>query len=389
MRFENNGSVLTLFFEGHIDSANADKVEGEINRAIADNKPESITIDAEKLEYISSVGLRILLKLRKSFGELTITNVSSEVYEILDMTGFTELINVEKAFRSFDLSGCKVIGVGAHGTVYRYNQDTIVKVYSDDVCLEDIKRERELARMAFLLGIPTAIAFDVVKAGDNYGAVFELLNAESFAEILRADESRLEYVASQTAELARQMHSTIAPDGLPMQRDEAMHWVDMVDGRFSPEHYEKLRRLIDELPEDGFLIHGDLHIKNIMLQNDEALLIDMDTLCTGHPIYELAFMFNAYKGFGAADIREVERFLGLSSELAYKLFRRILSLYLKSDDETYLDEVETKASIIGYLRVMRRVIRLKTQDTPEGKAVVDACKAKIDEALEKVDTLTF
>ena len=53
-----------------------------------------------------------------------------------------------------------MLGEGANGKVYRYDSDTIVKVYKDSVSLEDIKRERELARTAFILGIPTAIPYD-------------------------------------------------------------------------------------------------------------------------------------------------------------------------------------------------------------------------------------
>ncbi|MBR5947638.1 MAG: STAS domain-containing protein [Clostridia bacterium] len=55
--------------------------------------------DAKKPESISSTGLRILLRLRKEFPELRITNVCPEVYEIFEMAGFAEMMSVEKAFR--------------------------------------------------------------------------------------------------------------------------------------------------------------------------------------------------------------------------------------------------------------------------------------------------
>ena len=45
------------------------------------------------------------------------------------------------------------------------------------------------------------------------------------------------------------------------------------------------------------MLHGDYHIKNVMMQDGEVLLIDMDTLCQGHPVFELASMYNAYVGF--------------------------------------------------------------------------------------------
>ncbi len=56
-----------------------------------------VELDASELEYISSAGLRVLLKLKKAVGELTILNVNSEVYEILDITGFTSMLKREES----------------------------------------------------------------------------------------------------------------------------------------------------------------------------------------------------------------------------------------------------------------------------------------------------
>ncbi len=389
MKSEFKNGLLTAFLEGHIDSANSMDIEKDIDALLAEHHPESVVLDAVSLDYISSAGLRIVLKLRKRFDTLKVVNVSRSVYEIFDMTGFTELVNVEKAYRTYDISGCELIGEGANGLVYRVNRDTIVKVYKHAVSLDDIKREHDLSRTAFLHGIPTAIPYDVVKVGDSYGSVFELLNAKSFAELLREDTDNLEFIARESMEIAKLMHTTKAPESLPMQRDEAMQWVAKVEDYFTPDQYQKLKSLVDAIPEDGFMLHGDLHIKNIMLQNNETLLIDMDTLTTGHPIYELAFIYNAYKGFGIVDPTEIERFLGITADTAYRLLRRSLEIYLDTDDQARVDEVEEKASLIGILRVMRRVIRIGQDDTPEGKRLIEACHDHIADVLERIDTLTF
>ena len=389
MKSNYQDGVLTVFLEGHIDSSNADVIEKAIREEIDQKHPVSLVLDAETLGYISSAGLRVVLKFRKEFENLRVINVSTGVYEIFDMTGFIEMMTVEKAYRRYDVSGCEVIGEGANGKVYRVARDTIVKVYKDADSLDEIKRERELARTAFVLGIPTAIPYDVVKVGETYGSVFELLNAKSFDELMKEDANNLEFVAQKSVEIMRIIHATKAPENLPRQRDTALHWVSMVEGYFPEEQYQKLRRLIADLPEDGYMLHGDFHIKNIMLQNGETLLIDMDTLCTGHPIYELAFMFNAYKGFGIVDSAAVEAFLGISAETAYRLFRRSLELYLDTADSERLLEVEEKASLIGYLRVMRRAIRLGLDSADDGKRLVSACQSKLTELIEKTDTLEW
>ena len=85
-----NGS-LTLCLEGRIDSNNAQAVEDEIFAAVNANPGAAVTLDADRLEYISSAGLRVLMKLRKKAGKaLPVLNVSPEIFEIFEVTGFTE-----------------------------------------------------------------------------------------------------------------------------------------------------------------------------------------------------------------------------------------------------------------------------------------------------------
>ena len=380
---------LTVYLAGHIDSANANSVETEINSDLEKNPHDSLILDLADLEYISSAGLRVILKLRKKYSELNVINVSSEVYEIFDMTGFTELMNVSKAFRTFSVDGCEIIGKGANGTVYRIDNETIVKVYSDAGALDMIKRERELARTAFVMGIPTAISYDVVKVGDTYGSVFELLDAHSYAQLLREDESRLEELAQKSAEIALKIHSLEAPDNLPDETDVVLGWIERIRGFLTEAEHAKFLALIDELHDRGTMIHGDYHIKNIMMQENETLLIDMDTLSKGHPIYELGFMYNAYKGFGITDPKVVEDFMGFSSDTAYRFWRRSLAYYLGTEDEARLDEVERKASLIGLLRLSRRAIDKGEADTEKGKAFVDACLDSIRVLLAELDTIDF
>ena len=71
------------------------------------------------------------------------------------------------------------------------------KVYRNPNAIDDIKRERELARKALVLGIPTAIPFDVVRVGDRFASVFELLNARSFSSIIKEEpEKTMRWVSS-------------------------------------------------------------------------------------------------------------------------------------------------------------------------------------------------
>ena len=383
-----DNGTLTVFLEGRIDSANAEKVGAEIDGILNNSTYENLEIDTENLQYISSAGLRVILKIRKSEPTLKIVNASHEVYDIFELKGFTEMIPVTKAYRRMSVDGCEVIGQGANGKVYRIDADTIIKVYLNPDCLPDIHRERELARKAFVMGIPTAIPYDVVKVGDGYGSVFELLNATSFAKLIAREPENFDKYVGLYVELLKKIHSTeVKPGEMPDMKQVALNWAKFLEDYLPQEQYNKLRSLIEAVPENCHMMHGDYHTKNVMMQNDEVLLIDMDTLCMGDPVFEFASIFLAYAGYGELDHTITEDFFGIPYETANQIWEKTLRLYFDTDDEAKLNEMADKAKIIGYTRMMRRTIR--REGLEGGKAVIENCKVRLAELLDRVDKLTF
>lgn len=384
--FDYSDNMLTVFLHGHIDSANSSEAEAEILKEAASHQGSGMIVDAEDLKYISSAGLRVILRLKKMYPELKVVNVSSEVYEIFDMTGFTEIMDISKAYRVMSVEGCEVIGSGANGKVYRLDPDTIIKVYYNPDSLPDIQRERELARRAFVLGVPTAIPYDVVKVGEGYGSVFELLSAASLAEVVRTEPERTEEVVDMYVDLMKKIHSTeVGEDELPSAKEIALRWSGDIKDHIPAEQYEKLVSLIEAVPDRKTMIHGDYHLKNVMLQNGEALLIDMDTLCYGHPVFELAAAFLAYQGYSSVDHNAVKEFLGISYEASTRIWDRILKGYFDTEDEELLAEYNDKLRIISYVRIIRFVIR-KDQGKVE---LLEFCKRELAQLLEKTESLVF
>lgn len=385
-----NGSVLTIFAKGRIDSTNAAEVQAAANEIIGEYKPSNIILDLDELQYISSAGLRVVLNLRKAFAGMEITNASSEVYDIFDMTGFTEMIPVGKAYRKLSVDGCEAIGQGANGKVYRLDPDTIIKVYINPDSLPDIHRERELARRAFVLGIPTAIPYDVVRVDGSYGSVFELLSAKSFGKLIAAEPENIDKYVGMYVELLKKIHSTeVRPEDMPDMKAVCLDWADFLKDYLPSEKWEKLHSLIDAVPESHMMMHGDYHIKNVMLQNGEALLIDMDTLAQGDPVFEFASIYNAYQGFAALDHSVVLGFLGLDYETTTYIWRKTLELYFDTTDETRLTEIENKSKLLGFTRLARRLIRRKGLEDPEAKKLIDFYLEQICELLDGIDRLTF
>ena len=381
---------MKLELKGRIDSNNAAAVEKELMSKLAGEDGAAVELDAAGLDYISSAGLRVLLRIRKSHPDMRITGVNSDVYEILDMTGFTEMMQVEKAYRVVSVEGCEEIGRGANGTIYRIDQDNVVKVYNNADALDDIQHEREVAKLALILGIPTAISYDVVKVGDSYGSVFELLNARSFSKILATEPERLDWCVREYVDMLKKIHSTLVPAGkLPDMRETALSWAGFLQDYLPEEAGKKLLALVEAVPHDDHMIHGDYHTKNLELQNDEVLLIDMDTLAVGHPIFELASIFNSFVGYSEYDHEVIKSFQGFDWETGMNFWHRSLAAYLGTNSATKLRDVEDKARVIGYTRMIRRSIRRKGLETEAGRAEIQLWTDELLGLLEKTDTLLF
>ena len=381
---------LVVGLAGRIDSNNAAEVESEIQQVLGGAGKGPLVIDAEELEYISSAGLRVILHLRKSHQELSIINVKPEVYEVLDMTGFTEMMPVKKAYRRVSIEGCEVIGKGANGTLYRIDKDNVVKVYNNADALEDIQHEREVARLALVLGIPTAISYDVVRVGDSYGSVFELLNARSFSSMIQEEPDKLDWCIHEYVDFLKKIHDTRVKEGaLPDMRDTAIGWAKFMKDYLPEEAGSKLLGLFEAVPVDLHMIHGDYHTKNLELQNDEVLLIDMDTLAVGNRIFELGSMYNAFIGFSEVDHEVVKRFQGFDFETSKTFWHKALELYLGTTNADKIREVEDKARIVGYTRMIRRSIRRKGLETEQGRKEIEHWKKELLELIDKYDTLLF
>ena len=274
-----------------IDTENASAFEKEL---LAEKPSE---LDASDLKYISSAGLRVLLKLSKEMPDgITIDNVSPEVYEIFEVTGFTDMVNVRKRLKEVSVEGLDVIGKGSCGTVYRIDPETIIKVYDAPRHQHEpelAKIEADISREIFKRGLPTAISYNIVRCGKYFGAVYEKISGVTLEELVTKSPDSADGNMRKKAELAVQIHHTEAPaDMFPdskitkLSRGEplVMPWL----GDDGMKHWKEL---IDSIPDRNTMVHTDFHADNIMVQNDELILIDVGGAAHGHPVFDFVSMY--------------------------------------------------------------------------------------------------
>lgn len=372
------GTHALLRLEGRLDTAASQQVSMNIDEQLATlGHVDGLVCDAKGLEYISSSGLRVLLTLRKRYPDFLLKEVCSEVYEVLEMTGFTKMMTVERALRSMSVDGCEEIGRGGVGIVYRINEDTIIKVFREGTDISEVRREITMSKEAFVLGMPTAISFDVVRVGSQYGLVYELLNAETLSACIYKNPSRLDEYASLYAGLFRQLHSIEVqqPSLIPnaMQHvEESIHYISRY---FDAPSIDLLLSIVSAIPQANRLLHCDLQTKNAMMQGDELMLIDMGEVGYGHPMIDLG---NAHSAMVAL-IGDYEKIIGFPREIGLDLWERTMHYYFEGLSEV---DFAHRMEQIEAVSVVRNFTWLSLSDSfPE--AVIKECQQAFGERVLK------
>lgn len=380
MEYKLEKDVLTISIEGELNSVNSESVGEEIDKIIEDKTFKSLVLDFDKVSYISSAGLRIILKLKQRYDDFSVINASLEVYDVFQMTGFTSMMSIKKALRKIDLTGAEIIGDGFFSTVYRLNKDTIVKVFNRTSDPEQIERELRLAKEAFVLGVPTAISFDVVKVGDKMGVCFEMLDCMSLKTALLTEKSKYNEYLEKYAALLKKINTTECFNPMiPDIKKKSLEKVEAIKPYLEEKYYLKAKALMESIPERKTFVHGDCHFKNIMVQGDDLLLIDMDTLSVGHPIFELAAIYAPYCAFNEDDPGNSERFFGISDEEGRKLYNETLNLYFGKDDPVIKDKIK----VVAYIHMVwwNRV------NEPNNNKRLEGCRSRLYALLDKIDDL--
>ena len=380
MEYKLEKDVLTISLEGELNSVNSESVGEEIDKIIEGKAFKSLVLDFDNVSYISSAGLRIILKLKQRYDDFSVINASLEVFDVFQMTGFTSMMSIKKALRKIDLTGAEIIGDGFFSTVYRLNKDTIVKVFNRTSDPEQIERELRLAKEAFVLGVPTAISFDVVKAGDKMGVCFEMLDCMSLKTAVLTQKGKYKEYLEKYAALLKKINTTECFNPLiPDIKENSLKKVEAIKPYLEEKYYLKAKALMESIPDRKTFVHGDCHFKNIMVQGDDLLLIDMDTLSVGHPIFELAAIYAPYCAFNEDDPGNSERFFGISDEEGRKLYNETLNLYFGKDDPVIKDKIK----VVAYIHMVwwNRV------NEPNNNVRLEGCRSRLYALLDKIDDL--
>lgn len=378
MNFNYNldNGVLTVSLDGRMDTEAAVKFEAELAEICKNNPHESMVFDAEKLLYVASSGLRTILKMAKTEKNFSVENVSPAVYSVFEMTGFSRIIKIRKALRKIDLEKCEKIGFGGNGAVYRVSEDEIVKVNYNPATYAALDLELAKAKEAFLLGIPTAISFDLVDCGEGKrGVVYETIKSRTLGESIQSNQELMEELTERYVEQLNTLHAVHTDNPVfGNAKDNYRTQVENASKYLTDEEGKMLEQILAALPEGDRLVHCDAHPKNIMIQNGDMLWIDMEGMATGHPIYDLISIAAVLNGMRTDEMSL--GICGMDNQTVLKFKDCFIRKYFKTEDP---EAVQRYSSMIDALRLIRAVfaIGFTSKNTEEFRPAIIAMARQV------------
>ena len=382
---KNTANVWKL--KGRIDSVNAEQIERELSAYAEKTDAEAQVLDAKELEYISSAGLRVLLRLMKKGIRIQMTEVSPVVWEILDVTGFLGMLQAGKALREISVEGCPLIGQGGTAGVYRLDEDTIVKLYYDNVPFKKIEKEKTFTRKAFELGMPCAISFDIVKCGGKYGIVYELIHARTLAEAIAGEPERLEEYASAYGRLGRSIHGLPGdPQIFPETTEQYHEQIERLRAWVDGDAVKRLHGFVDSVPGRGTLIHGDFHLNNVMLQDGEYILIDMADVSCGHPVFELACTWVGLVSICSRGPELTTKMYGLMPDQLLAVWDGFIRGYFGAQEEKERRRIDAMLQPFALLKTVLRGIEAGPVPEAMAAGIAGMVRQRLLPAVEQMDT---
>ena len=379
-----NDGVLTVALDGRLDTEASAKFEAELAEICMTNPHSSMVFDAEKLQYVASSGLRTILKMVKTEKDFSLENVSDSVYNVFEMTGFSRIMKIRKALRKIDLEKCEKIGFGGNGAVYRVSEDEIVKVNYNPSTYATLDLELSKAKEAFLLGVPTAISFDLVDCGEGRrGVVYETIKSKSLGETIQSNPELMEELTDGYIEQINKLHSIRTDNPVfGSMKDNYRTQVENASKYLTEEEGKMLEMILEALPEGDVLVHGDAHPKNIMIQNDEMLWIDMEGMSVGHPIYDLISIAVVLNGMRTDEM--TIGICGMDNATVLKLKDCFIRKYFKTEDP---EMIQKYAGMLDALRLIRAVfaIGFTSKNTAEYRpAIIEMARQVFFPNIQKI-----
>ncbi|MGC4250778.1 MAG: aminoglycoside phosphotransferase family protein [Sphingobium sp.] len=175
---------------------------------------------------------------------------------------------------------------GASSRVYARGEEEIVKLFHSAVSDEMIEREAWASGRAAELGMPAVAPLRAVKMEGSRGLVYPRVNGETLLKAMRKRPWLSGRIMDAMARLQARMHRKEATSGLRRLKDVLR--TDIIHGPASDALKDTALARLEGMPDGGHLLHGDLHVENILMEGSDLKVIDWSKAALGDPAADAA-----------------------------------------------------------------------------------------------------
>ena len=345
-----NDAATTIGLNGRLDVDTIDALKSALTSVTGDQ----LIFDMRGCMFVSSIGIREILKAHRershAGGSIALVNVNRDVMDIFRITGMAEMMDIKPLAREISMDGLEFLSAGVCGKCYRMDRETVVKLYNDGIDASIAEREKEYAKAAFVLGIPTAISYDVVACGSQTGVVYEMLDAELFSVVIRADIENMETHGRMLAAVAKAIHEVEpAPGVFPDIKERFRGYIREMDFFLPETDIAFLLRKLEEIPDAGTCVHFDIHSSNIMIRDGEPVIIDMGDLSTGSFLFDIGLLLTIY---GIPELGISELATKIPNEKGVELWEAFRAAYFVDLDAATIAYIDANIAFLASLRVI-------------------------------------
>ncbi|MDF2524185.1 MAG: aminoglycoside phosphotransferase [Clostridiales bacterium] len=180
----------------------------------------------------------------------------------------------------------KLLGQGMTAEVYEWEKDKVLKLFYKKFSDDRIKYEADIGNIVHEAGVPSPAVFEMIEAEHRKGILFQRIFGKSILRHVEAEPWNSIYYAQQMAQLHFKMHQH-STDMLPSQKEKLILAIKE-SSKLLGKKEKKILDILEVLPEDSVICHGDLHYENIIVSNNHLVAIDWKNATKGNSLGDVA-----------------------------------------------------------------------------------------------------
>lgn len=274
------------------------------------------------------------------------------------------------------------LGSGMSGTVYSY-EGKALKLFHAHWNKESVQKAYQICKRISESDVETAKTYDFAACGNRFGYLQDQIHGVAYPMYIGSDRTKRYQAGERMGIMLRKVHS-LEPNEEIFPSLRQMLYNNVFSNLKSIMSEEDIRACLDyfdSMPGAKTVLHGDFHENNIMVEDECPLLIDLDGMCIGSPLFDLVQSYATYRTPLAPEVRD---YLGLNDETLNEFLYRFLGNYFQISDRMILEKYDRILSRLSDMGRMLGVLLSNAQANPEyAKQYFKENKKRWDEMLKE------